>query len=146
MIDERAPQLDALKKADGGVPAAMEPTERYPQSVVSGLTVEEIRDVEGKRAAIQARLLALGAPRRDVSPRSQPFMLATLGEAPFSREGWLFEIKYDGVRVFARRRDGTVELYGRSGQPVTGRYPDVYETVRGAGLMIGIKCKVPAGG
>lgn len=28
---------------------------------------------------------------------------------------------------------------------VVGRYPDVYESVRGAGLMIGIKCVVPAG-
>jgi acetylornithine/N-succinyldiaminopimelate aminotransferase len=26
-----------------------------------------------------------------------------------------------------------------------GRYPDVYESVRGAGLMLGIKCVVPAG-
>jgi len=28
---------------------------------------------------------------------------------------------------------------------VTGRYPKVYETVRGAGMMLGIKCVVPAG-
>ena len=28
---------------------------------------------------------------------------------------------------------------------VVGRYPDVYESIRGAGLMIGIKCVVPAG-
>ena len=28
---------------------------------------------------------------------------------------------------------------------VVGRYPDVYESVRGAGLMVGIKCVVPAG-
>ena len=28
---------------------------------------------------------------------------------------------------------------------VVGRYPDVYESVRGAGLMIGMKCVVPAG-
>jgi len=28
---------------------------------------------------------------------------------------------------------------------VVGRYPDVYESVRGAGLMIGIKCVAPAG-
>ena len=26
-----------------------------------------------------------------------------------------------------------------------GRYPDVYESVRGAGLMVGNKCVVPAG-
>jgi bifunctional non-homologous end joining protein LigD len=113
-----------LKKADGAAPAR-ELTERYPQSVVSGLTVEEIRDVEAKRSAIRARLLSLGAPRRDVSPRSQPFMLATAAAAPFSKEGWLFEIKYDGVRVLALRHDDRVELYGRSGQVITGRYPEL---------------------
>ena len=35
-------------------------------------------------------------------------MLATLGAKPFSREGWLFEIKYDGVRVLAAVGDDTV--------------------------------------
>jgi bifunctional non-homologous end joining protein LigD len=115
-----------LKKADrAGDTAAAELTERYPQSVVSGLTVEEIRDVAGKRTAIGARLQALGAPPGDVSPGRQPFMLATLAPAPFSRQGWLFEIKYDGVRVLAKRRGDTVTLYGRKGQPITGRYPEV---------------------
>ena len=35
-------------------------------------------------------------------------------------------------------------LWGRLSETVA-RYPDVYESVRGAGLMIGIKCVVPAG-
>lgn len=39
--------------------------------------------------------------------------------------GWLFEIKYDGVRVLAIRREGTVKLCGRSGQLTTDRYPEV---------------------
>jgi acetylornithine/N-succinyldiaminopimelate aminotransferase len=35
-------------------------------------------------------------------------------------------------------------LWDRLSETVA-RYPDVYESVRGAGLMIGIKCVVPAG-
>ncbi|MGH7422746.1 MAG: DNA polymerase ligase N-terminal domain-containing protein, partial [Candidatus Methylomirabilales bacterium] len=113
-----------LKKADAAA-ADAELTERYPQSVFSGLTVEEMRDLPAKRAGLVARLHALKAPRRDLSPRNQPFMLATLAERPFSGKDWLFEVKYDGVRVLASRQEEAVELYGRSGQMITGRYPDL---------------------
>ncbi len=118
-----------LRKADAAI-SGEELTERYPQSVLSGLTVEEIRDVGAKRAAIRARLEALRAPRREVSPHDQPFMLATLAERPFSNGEWLFEIKYDGVRAFALRREGDVELHGRSGRAITGRYPELAAALR----------------
>jgi len=113
-----------LKKADGGV-AGEELTDRYPQSVLSGLTVEEIADVPGHLAAVRSHVQALDAPRREVSGPQQGFMLATLSEGVPGDRGWLFEIKFDGVRVLAVRRGETVELYGRSGQVITGRYPDV---------------------
>jgi bifunctional non-homologous end joining protein LigD len=118
-----------LRKGAAGS-AEEELTERYPQSVLSGLTIEEMRDVGAKRVAIRARLDALRATRGDVSPRDQPFMLATLAATPFSGEGWLFEIKYDGVRAFAHRREDAVALYGRSGQVITGRYPEVAAALR----------------
>ena len=118
-----------LKKADAAA-APEELTDRYPQSVLSGLTVEEIRDVSAKLAALRTRLDALKAPRRDLSPRNQPFMLATLAERPFSGKAWLFEIKYDGVRVLASRTGDAVELYGRSGQAITGRYPELVAALR----------------
>jgi len=113
-----------LKKADGAA-ASEELTDRYPQSILSGLTVEEIADVPGRLASIRRHLEALDAPRREVPARTQPFMLATLSERPPADKGWLFEIKFDGVRVLAARRGEHVELYGRSGQPITGRYPDL---------------------
>jgi bifunctional non-homologous end joining protein LigD len=118
-----------LKKADGGA-ATEELTERYPQSVLSGLTLDEIANVPAKLAALRARLAALGAPRRDVSVGKEPFMLATLAEHPFSGKDWLFEIKYDGVRVLAARHAEQVDLYGRSGQLITRRYPEVAEALR----------------
>jgi len=118
-----------LKKADAAA-AQDEATERYPRSVISGLTVEEIRDVPAKQAAIRERVQALGAVKRDVDARAQPIMLAALEKTPFSGPDWLFEVKYDGVRVIAARRGETVMLYGRSGQTVTGRYPEVAGALR----------------
>ncbi len=117
-----------LKKADGAA-GSEELTERYPQSVLSGLTVEEMADTPGHLAAIRQRLEGLGAPRREVTARRQPFMLATLGERVPSGKDWLYEIKFDGVRVLAARRGALVELYGRSGQVITGRYPDLVRTL-----------------
>ena len=116
-----------LKKADGAAlpPAAVEMTERYPQSVLSGLSVEAMADRAGYWAAMRARLDALGAPRGTVDARAQPFALATQAEAPFSDPAWLYEIKYDGVRVLAERRGDRVTLYGRSGQDTTVRYPEI---------------------
>ncbi len=118
-----------LKKADAAA-APEELTDRYPQSVLSGLTVEEICDVPAKLAALRSRLAALEAPRRDFVPRDQPFMLATLAERPFSGKDWLFEIKYDGVRVLASRVGDAVELYGRSGQAIARRYPELVAALR----------------
>lgn len=118
-----------LKKADAAA-ADEELTDRYPQSVISGLTIEEIGDVPAKLGALRARLQALGAPRREVATRDQPFMLATLEERPFSGKEWLFEIKYDGVRALAGRRGDTVELFGRNGQAIAGRYPEIAAALR----------------
>ncbi len=121
-----------LKKADGAAlpSTATELIERYPQSVVSGLTVEEMADRPARLAAVRARLEALGAPRGEVDARAQPFTLATLAERPFSDPAWLYEIKYDGVRVLADRRGERVTLYGRSGQDATSRYPEVVRGLR----------------
>jgi len=107
-----------LKKADGGT-AGEELVDRYPQSILSGLTVEEMADVPAHLAGIRAHLDALAAPRGEVTARSQPFMLAGLGERPPTDRGWLFEIKFDGVRVLAARRGQSIELYGRSGQLIS---------------------------
>lgn len=52
-------------------------------------------------------------------------MLATRVDAPFSRPGWVFEPKYDGWRVLARRRGGRVTLFSRNGLDLTGGEPAV---------------------
>lgn len=107
-----------------GAEAGTEPVEAWPASILSGLTVAE-REDPGKRLARLGRALKrLEAPAAEKARKPRP-MLASLGTALFSDPGWLFEIKYDGVRVLARRRDGAVLLFGRKGDDVTRRYPEI---------------------
>lgn len=113
-----------LKKADGFASDA-DIGARYPRSVVSGFTVQEMADVPGKLSALRERLKAAGAPVQAFSARTVAPMLATLAEQPPSGKQWLYEIKYDGVRVVAQRQDNAVELYGRNGQVITNRYPEI---------------------
>ena len=113
-----------IRKAGQPVPIE-EVTERYPRSVRSGLTLDEMRDVGAVREAVRERLQTLKAPVRAVAAREQAFMLATLAEEAPEGDEWLFEIKYDGVRVLAERAGDRVTLLGRSGQVVTGRYPEI---------------------
>jgi bifunctional non-homologous end joining protein LigD len=113
-----------LKKSDEFAGEA-EPTERYPESVLSGLTVEELRAGASRVEILRRRLTELKAPRGAIAPSGDLLMLATLVDETPTDASWLFEIKYDGVRVLASRGGDEVELRGRSGQVVTTRYPEV---------------------
>jgi len=117
-----------LKKADGAA-SEKEAIDRYPESVITGLTVEEMRDVPGTLAALRDRVRSLKAPKRDLSPRDVSLTLATLAEKPPAGPDWCFEIKYDGVRVLAGRNGDTVQLIGRSGEDITKRYPEIAEAL-----------------
>ena len=118
-----------LKKADAFAGDA-EPTERWPESILSGLTVEELREGPRRIADLHARLTRLRVPPGDVRPSGDAVMLAGSREQTFSDADWLFEIKYDGVRVLAWRDEDAVELYGRKGQSFTARYPEIVRALR----------------
>ena len=117
-----------LKKADGA--ASGVDLSRWPRSVITGLTVEEMRDPQAWLAGVRARVEELGAPRGTVRAEQVKHMLAVSEEKPFSRKGWVFEIKYDGVRVVAERRGSQLRMLGRSGEDITGRYPEVADGLR----------------
>jgi bifunctional non-homologous end joining protein LigD len=42
---------------------------------------------------------------------------------------WLHEIKHDGFRIIARKRDGRVRLYSRPGNDFTRRFPLIVEAL-----------------
>ena len=76
---------------------------RPQESVLSGLTVEQLGAGHDAGAAIRGELERAGAPRRPVEPKAAGLMLADTADAAFSRAGWIFEPKLDGYRVLAAR-------------------------------------------
>jgi bifunctional non-homologous end joining protein LigD len=52
-------------------------------------------------------------------------MLATLTDERFSREGWIFEPKFDGERCLTFKKDGKVKLYSRNRLSLNGSYPEL---------------------
>ena len=62
-------------------------------------------------------------------PRFVPPMLATLADQPFSRDGWLFEPKLDGIRGVAVRDGSRLELKSRNGLDLAGRFPGIVKAL-----------------
>ena len=117
-----------LKKKDAAA-ADVDALERWPRSVITGLTVQEMKDAEAWLNELQKQVAATRASRGDVRATQVKHMLATLSDKPFSRKGWVFEIKYDGVRVIAEKRGDEVKMLGRSGEDITARYPEIAEAI-----------------
>lgn len=58
-------------------------------------------------------------------------MLATLVDEPFDKEGWSFEVKWDGFRSIAEVKGGKVRLLSRNAKPLNARFPSVAEAFSG---------------
>jgi DNA ligase D-like protein (predicted ligase) len=56
-------------------------------------------------------------------------MLATLSSKAFSRQGWLYEPKLDGVRCLGLRSGRHIELISRNQKPLTCRYPELVKAL-----------------
>ncbi len=56
-------------------------------------------------------------------------MLATPGDLP-QGPGWLYEVKWDGMRLLADVADGRLDLRSRSGRDVTAHFPELADLVK----------------
>ena len=75
--------------------------------------------LHGLPAEAKARL------RERAQPRWVAPMLATLTDERFSREGWLFEPKWDGERCLAFRSGGELNLFTRNRIRLNEKYPEL---------------------
>ena len=70
-------------------------------------------------------------------------MLLTEVLTPFTRDGWTFELKYDGWRCLAEIKNGTVRLQSRRGFDLSRRWPAVAQslaTISGHHILDGVMC------
>ncbi len=99
------------------------------RSVISERTIE---DVAAEEAAAQDKSLEV----KDLGLTTSPFphdiapMLPTAVEDPFDREGWLFEVKWDGYRAIAEIEKGEVRLISRRNLPLNDHFPSIAKALQ----------------
>ncbi len=119
-----------LKKRDASIVDGFEALD-LDVSVKTGRSLAEIASEGGGDPREMRRAQRRGAPAAtaalpdaDKPAPAPPPMLATPVERPFSREGWVFELKYDGIRAMVSVAGDAVRITGRRGSDETMRYPE----------------------
>ncbi len=98
-------------------------------SVLSGLTVEDLASGRDPAEPVRQELARLEAPRRRVGATAVEVMLAENAEEPFTKAGWVFELKLDGYRIIAGVDQGVAVLRTRSGRDTTESFPEIAKAV-----------------
>jgi bifunctional non-homologous end joining protein LigD len=100
-----------------------------PGSVLSGLTVEEVKHAGTRAEGLRKELARLKAPKRALRAKDVPPMLAETRERAFTKESWLFELKLDGYRLTVGREGGEAKLLSRNGHDLTVTFPEAARAV-----------------
>jgi len=99
------------------------------ESVLSGLTVEEVKAGVTPAGWIREELEKLGAPKRAVNASKVEPQLAEPRDSAFTRTGWVFELKLDGYRMIAAQSGGQALLRSRNGGDYSTTFPEVTRAV-----------------
>ena len=87
--------------------------------------MEELGEGGDFGARIRERCGEVGAVEGEVKAEAVKVMNAERREKPFSRVGWVFEIKYDGYRLLGEAGGGDAKLISRNGNDLTRVFPEV---------------------
>ncbi len=107
--------------------------EDHPESVKSGKTIPEVA-ADPKAKTWQSHAVGKSADKqqaranvkREPIPKVKSPMLATLSDAPFDDDDWLFEIKWDGYRgICTIDERGKMKLISRNGLDLLAKFPDM---------------------
>ena len=100
------------------------------ESILSGLTVEELGSGHDPAEAVREALEELGAASAvALDPFEVQPMLAETRKRPFDRDGWVFELKYDGYRIIAGVTAGAARLVTRNGNDITASFPEIRDAL-----------------
>jgi len=118
-----------IKKRDEAADPSFD-IDQLDRSVKTGRTRDQIE--AGAEAVWSSRrdpdaggLIDLEAAKKAPMPEGVDFMNATLVNAPFDDDAWLFEIKWDGVRVLASIDGDRIKLRTRRLENAGERYPEL---------------------
>jgi bifunctional non-homologous end joining protein LigD len=98
-------------------------------SVLSGLTVDELAAGFDPAPSLRGELEESGARPRKLRTAEIDLMLGEARKKPFTRVGWIFELKLDGYRMLGGRSGEEVSLRTRNGHSAAGTFPEVAQAV-----------------
>jgi bifunctional non-homologous end joining protein LigD len=122
-----------VKMKDAAIDPERDLTVEMPESVKSGLTIDQLE--AGEDAPMPEALKALPPEAferlqpTDFPGWQQP-MLATPADKPFARVGWVYEQKLDGQRCIIFRKGGDVQFVSRNKLIITDQYPELVKALR----------------
>jgi bifunctional non-homologous end joining protein LigD len=115
------------------------PGDEFPEeSVLSGLTVEEVKAGDTPAAKVRKALEKSDAPRGRVDPAKVQLTLAETRDDAFTRDDWIFELKLDGYRLLAAKSHGDALLLTRNGNDYTAVFPEVARAIKALPFEAGI--------
>ncbi|MBX9694230.1 MAG: non-homologous end-joining DNA ligase [Cyanobacteria bacterium] len=100
-------------------------------NTASGVTSVISLSIETKIEICSLNVLS-GIERKrkaDIPGKVRP-MLAASGESPFSKDGWVFEPKLDGIRAIIFNDGGRLRISSRQGNNITSQYPDLIDPLQ----------------
>src|SRR5205823_4364633 len=118
-----------IKKKDEAADPSFD-IQHFDTSVKTGRTKEEIEQGQdavwsSRRDAGGGGLINLANAEKGPMPRTLEPMKAQLVDAAFDDDRWLFEVKWDGIRLVSFIDNGKVSLQTRAGRIVDDEYPQL---------------------
>jgi bifunctional non-homologous end joining protein LigD len=107
------------------------PGDVFPEeSVLSGLTVEQIKAGVTPATRLHHAIADAGAVRQTLDVGSVKPMLAESQNEAFTRDDWIFELKLDGYRLIAGKHQGEARLITRNGNDYTDVFPEIARSIK----------------
>jgi len=93
--------------------------------------IEQARRLPTGKSANRSRPTIAALP--DLPPAKARFiepMKAKLVEEPPTTGDWIYELKFDGIRIIALKRDKKVSLFSRNENDLSARFPEIVEALK----------------
>src|SRR5262249_47921099 len=94
-----------------------------------GRTVEEVAQGRDRASELRDALRTLGCQQAAADPARVELTLAESRERSFDDPHFIYELKYDGYRLLARRRAGQASVSFRQGGDASLHFPDLVTAI-----------------
>jgi len=134
IAEERDAEWESDRQAD------QNPTSQFKARIRQAMAARDVvgRDRRARRAPpsgdARGRLGSAAAGSLPDLPAAKPRfiepMKAKLVEKPPATDDWVYELKFDGIRLIAIKADKRVSLLSRNENELSGRFPEIVEAIK----------------